>query len=364
MVITLGSRSDDRPRTVLYTVAATAALSMIVEAGQWMLPRTVSPQDLMLNTLGAGFGAGVAILVKEREWPNDKLMTSIAALVLLCVAVYLAYGAVSATQGFRLAGWNPGYLLIQGDEADGTRPYQGLVDKAQSCAGRPPELTCVAAAAERPARHRLTEIAERSQRIEMSATVNSAHDGQRGPTRIISFSRGPWVRNATLGQEGRALIFRVRTPVTGDNGSDPQFALPEAVFSGVPSKVMAEFDQGTIRISAQSGDQQAVATFQFGLFTGWLTTFPIRTLEPPHFSRGTVAACLALFVGLGIFIGRLWRHGWFVSAACVSLFGLALFAFSWGANLFAHPVEPAFAAGFLLLGVLLSVLDQKNRGDG
>jgi hypothetical protein len=52
--------------------------------------------------------------------------------------------------------------------------------------------------------------------LEVHATAYRADQG--GPARILSASAGPRVRNFTLGQEGDALVFRLRTSRTDPNG--------------------------------------------------------------------------------------------------------------------------------------------------
>ena len=51
------------------------------------------------------------------------------------------------------------------------------------------------------------------------ATVATNKTVQYGPARIISLSADPGHRNFTLGQEDDNLIFRIRTPFTGNNGT-------------------------------------------------------------------------------------------------------------------------------------------------
>jgi hypothetical protein len=94
---------------------------------------------------------------------------------------------------------------------------------------------------------RLTATAEFSIR----ARIRPESLDASGPARIISFSRDPGRRNFTLGQEGRELIFRVRTPATGPNGSNPEtqtFGSPlslrehwvEAAFDGEVSQISVD----------------------------------------------------------------------------------------------------------------------------
>ena len=47
-----------------------------------------------------------------------------------------------------------------------------------------------------------------------------------GPARIISLSNGVYLQNLLIGQMGKDLIFRFRTPITGNIPLQPKFVLP------------------------------------------------------------------------------------------------------------------------------------------
>jgi hypothetical protein len=49
--------------------------------------------------------------------------------------------------------------------------------------------------------------------------ITPANVKQKGPARIVSFSRDPVSRNFTVGQERADIDFRLRTPLTGSNGT-------------------------------------------------------------------------------------------------------------------------------------------------
>ena len=48
---------------------------------------------------------------------------------------------------------------------------------------------------------------------------------QNGPARMLTFSDSAYLRNFTLGQIRDELVLRLRTPITGDNGSKPEVKL-------------------------------------------------------------------------------------------------------------------------------------------
>ena len=47
-----------------------------------------------------------------------------------------------------------------------------------------------------------------------------------GPARIITLSDNIYVQNLLIGQAGQDLIFRLRTPITGNDPTQPEFILP------------------------------------------------------------------------------------------------------------------------------------------
>jgi hypothetical protein len=66
---------------------------------------------------------------------------------------------------------------------------------------------------------------------------------QEGPARIVGISDGPFRRNFTLGQEGAALVFRVRNPLNGPNGTDFELRSP-ALLSDDRVQMIAIYARG------------------------------------------------------------------------------------------------------------------------
>lgn len=58
--------------------------------------------------------------------------------------------------------------------------------------------------------------------LSVEAWVAPADLAQGGPARIVSYSYNPYLRNFTLAQQERDLVFRLRTPVSGANGTNPE----------------------------------------------------------------------------------------------------------------------------------------------
>lgn len=59
----------------------------------------------------------------------------------------------------------------------------------------------------------------------MEVVFQPANLHQKGPARILTYSKSPFERNFTLGQEGRDIVLRLRTPETGANGNNPELTL-------------------------------------------------------------------------------------------------------------------------------------------
>jgi hypothetical protein len=85
-----------------------------------------------------------------------------------------------------------------------------------------------------PASFLSSEI-RRTGQFTLSARVATANTVQVGPARIISMSEDPYHRNFTLGQEGSSLVVRLRTPLTGENGKNPEL-IASNVFTNTSSQ--------------------------------------------------------------------------------------------------------------------------------
>jgi hypothetical protein len=79
------------------------------------------------------------------------------------------------------------------------------------------------------------------------ARIKPASLQQFGPARILSFSWDPYHRNLDLGQDGDRVVFRVRTPISGENGAG--FAARSvAVLEGRPMTLVASYDGSVSRV--------------------------------------------------------------------------------------------------------------------
>lgn len=75
----------------------------------------------------------------------------------------------------------------------------------------------------------LTEKLRQTPEFTLIATLATANVNQTGPARIISLSKDPLLRNFTLGQQGKDLVLRLRTPISGVGGQYPQIVIPDVL---------------------------------------------------------------------------------------------------------------------------------------
>ncbi len=266
-VVALGTSGGRRRRLLLATGAA-ALGSLVVESGQWWIEdRQVSPWDVLLNT-GGGLAAAFAAV---RLGPRVQGLASLAVGFVLFVPLmaYMSLGARLASDGQRLAGWDPHHRILAGNEAGGGRAFAGHIGFAELCAGPEERTVCAGSGATMGRRAELVRAAERSQRLRLRATVLSRTDAQRGPARILTFSEGTASRNVTLGLDRRDLVLRVRTSVSGENGTLGQVLLSDAVPPGEEVRVSATYDRGLVRLSAETAGQRRTGTYYPGILQGW-----------------------------------------------------------------------------------------------
>lgn len=92
---------------------------------------------------------------------------------------------------------------------------------------------------------RLLRELKSSNQLTVEAVVRPDDSGQDGPARIVSFSTDGGSRNFTLGQQEDTLVFRLRTPATGVNGTSPETPLCRAP-AGEYTHVVVTYSPGRL----------------------------------------------------------------------------------------------------------------------
>jgi glycopeptide antibiotics resistance protein len=232
---------------------------------------------------------------------NQKIIEFILGYISFIFLISLLW--ISTTN---LSNWDLKYPLILGNESTGNRPWQGYIsevyftDKAisihearkglknpnyfnnfgdsllanyqlngQSCyqekTGKLPELLW---------QGKPTNLAEcqgiflnSSQWLKTAGSVKNLNQGiskaseftlfvslatdntqQTGPARIISISGDSLRRNLTLSQQENYLDLRLRTPLTGENGTDLQLRIPKVFTDNKFHQLIITYSRGIVQV--------------------------------------------------------------------------------------------------------------------
>jgi len=361
--------SGERFGVLLRVALAVATLSLVVELGQLRIPgRTVSPYDVLMNT-GGGVAAGWGAMRLMGVGVSGRVLEGFAGGVVLAgVLLFLVATGVTTDRMLRLSHWNADYPVLAGDEEGGGRAYPGSVSDPRICAGAPGSEVCVEPGADEDQRDALIQAAGGFQQVRLSAEV-IPEEAPTGRARIVTFSLDPRHRNATLAQEGSTLVLRLRTPLTGPNGTDLEFLLPDAVQGQTPTRVHGSYAPGRVHLSAGPvGEEEMRAvqgTFTWGLLSGWRIRLlsAERSLDSPTLRSAALVGALMLGFPLGLglssalgaFAAR--GVGGFVSLAAGFVFpGLLLFLLSSVLAVPIHLRDIALCAAFGLMGAGIGLL--------
>lgn len=94
----------------------------------------------------------------------------------------------------------------------------------------------------------ITEKVQVRSQLTLVSTLATADTNQEGPARIISLSQNVSSRNFTLGQEKDELSFRLRTPLTKENGAHPESLVPNVFADTQFHRVAIVYDGWTVKI--------------------------------------------------------------------------------------------------------------------
>jgi VanZ family protein len=259
------------------TIIAATAVSVIAEIAQIVAPsRFPSPIDVICNVAGAVIG-----LLAARRWWNHGTRLVIDKRIAIATAVAaVALVAVQALPGkpATLENWDPTFQLAVGDELTRDRAWDGKIRDLAIFAGALDRRTMSELAQRQPIKDMPPALVfgpagdldvetirgqplirgEQLRRfhnaiVERSAftlvfRMRPATTDQTGPARIVTYSHDPMRRNFTLGQEEQALVFRVRTPASGANGTAPELYTSPVLISKRELFVAASYDGHISRV--------------------------------------------------------------------------------------------------------------------
>lgn len=139
--------------------------------------------------------------------------------------------------------------------------------------------------------------------IEMWVTPDDVRQG--GPARIATLSRDPYRRNVTVGQEGDALVFRLRTTATDPNGLAGQLTVPGFFTAGRQHHVAIAWDSRGTTVHLD-GAERARAAGPSGSLSGWDEDLPLVLGNEPTGDRPWLGAIDRIVLRAGpVATGRL-----------------------------------------------------------
>jgi hypothetical protein len=94
----------------------------------------------------------------------------------------------------------------------------------------------------------VTERLRKTSQFTLNVIVATSNINQTGPARIISISNDLYHRNFTLGQEGDDLVLRLRTPITGEDGSVPELYVSNVFADTNPRHLIISYDGAVLRL--------------------------------------------------------------------------------------------------------------------
>lgn len=361
----LGVPREGGWRRWLPAVLAVVAVALLAEGGQFRVAgRQVAVFDTVLNVTGGIGGIAACLHARRLGYGRRVILAVVGSHLFFGVVVYLTALSAQVGGAHRLDDWRPEFGIRVGGEFEAPREYRGTITDARICAGRGREEVCAAGGASVERRTRLSRLATRSQRVELRARVRPATGDQFGPTRIITFSENEALRNATLGQSGRSLVLRLRTPLAGENGSRVEFELPGALPAGQTVRAMGRYDRGRVLLSVEGGEEGHRLVRDYRLLTiARVVAWSVDDYRPHQLAMAAAVGLLAFFLPIGLGYG--WLLGTRPVAATVAAVLTAAAAFTVLSNLLQVGWVPswfALAACTAGIGVLAGRADRAYIG--
>lgn len=327
--------------SLLQTFFVGLSLSTTAEVLQLgYIGRIPSPLDVASNTGGALLGYLAALLCLWATGYDPKTIkiyrpVAVAAMLVgICGSILL----VRHPPASDFSNWRPTFHLAIGNELSGEYPWAGTVSELEiypfaMAPSKIDDLARQAASAEnggvnppsalppgglippedltkdygRPILSRQQELKlydalVKKNQLTLLVRMRTSDLEQIGPARIVTYSQNEFSRNFTLGQIRNILTFRLRTPASGSDGTDPALYSRPVLSPDSTLFVAAVYDG---RISSLYVDGKRVARADLGArrphvphrILRWLPgSIPIREIE-----LGGAESLLSVLFSLGVF---------------------------------------------------------------
>jgi hypothetical protein len=246
------------------------------------IDRAPSLADVACNTMGAVVGWAVArVLLSGRiKAPVLIVLPRWLAIVAIPIAILGTLALLHNRPPYDFSNWNPHYQLAVGNELDGGRQWDGTLsalavypiaipaaevkELAQfgkvfpGATGQTPVFGPLGAEDLKgrfgqpllspEEQRRFYDALTTTNQITVLIAMQTPDVHQGGPARIVTYSTNIWARNFTLAQNVNGLTFRLRTPSSGGNGTDPALYTGPVLEANRTTMVAAVYDGRLSRI--------------------------------------------------------------------------------------------------------------------
>jgi hypothetical protein len=110
----------------------------------------------------------------------------------------------------------------------------------------------------------LSSRLEQTSQFTLGVVIKTGSVDQQGPARIVSVSLDTGKRNFTLGQQDGDLVFRMRTPMTEENGARPELTVPGVFADNLEHRIVVTYGDSTVRVFVDGVASSHLLTFNAG----------------------------------------------------------------------------------------------------
>ena len=386
LTLCIRQKAKNKAFIFLFIFFVSFATSLTVETLQLFLPsRSTTLTDILMNTLGGCLGCGLTFILfnKAKQFSSPHYLSFILAGYFIGVFSLLLVFQNALT----LSNWNTRFPLLVGNEGSGDRPWEGSVSRLvitckaasqedvetifsgsfrdatsigevlgdyQFWGSGPyrdrsemsPELIWKAPQIStsegktalvgpknwlttKSAAEMVNQTLIKTSEFTLYTKIATSDPTQTGPARIISISSDIHNRNLTLAQQGDQLVFRLRTPITGNNGHLMNLVVPSVFLDNQQHQIIITYRKGVIKayIDATTKDYSVELSPDKAIFRYLLplerVTIPIQGF---NIQKAIEFSCQFLFYGLvfipsgfvlGLILSTLSKHSLIYNLICL-----------------------------------------------
>jgi len=334
------------------------------------LLRMTTPTDIASNTCSGFLGGVFFLVIRNRSKSfyfnfNKKLLLKIFMITWLLYSIVISISLISLKDATKLSNWNPQFPLMIGNELTGNRPWKGEIsylhisDHALSeeiieklftpnnnqtfqdhyllgtylfdptklkyfdKLGNLPNLTWQAHNQEVIEKKSITldknnwlqtettpsqlikNIQDNSQ-FTIVTKIKSNQKIQEGEARILSLSPNPYHGNFTLEQSDNHLKLRLRTPVTGSNGKNPELVLRDFFDDSMFHQIAIAYNSKELKIYINSNTYNLKLNSEAALF--WTVLSALGSKTPIYIDKSSLYNFLyhdLLFIPFGFLLASI-----------------------------------------------------------